>query len=75
MRGFRGGVPGGLVAVVLGTSLAWWQGFAPTGAFPAAPLGVQIPVPWLGDLIDGLASGHLVSYLGVIVPKPHLRWR
>jgi len=65
---FRGGVPGGLVAVVLGTSLAWWQGFAPTGPFPSAPLAVQIPVPVLGDLIEGLASGHLVAYLGVIVP-------
>ena len=65
---FRGGVPGGLVAVVLGTLVAWWQGFAPTGKLPEAPLGVRLPVPVLGDLIEGLAHGHALTYLGVIVP-------
>lgn len=65
---FRGGVPGGLVAVALGTLIAWWQGFAPTGSLPREPLAVRIPVPVVGDLIDGLASGHALVYLGVIVP-------
>lgn len=65
---FRGGVPGGLVAVVVGTFLAWWQGIAPTGSFPEQPLTVRLPVPALGDLVDGLASGHALVYLGVILP-------
>ncbi|HEY6723724.1 MAG TPA: hypothetical protein VI197_06810 [Polyangiaceae bacterium] len=65
---FRGGVPGGLVAVVLGTLIAWWQGLAPTGDLPAAPPAVRVPVPVVGDLVDGLSSGHALAYLGVIVP-------
>ncbi len=31
---FRGGLPGGLVAVALGTLLAWLTGVAPVGAAP-----------------------------------------
>ncbi|MDP6934239.1 MAG: NCS2 family permease, partial [Myxococcota bacterium] len=34
---FHGGVPGGLVAVCLGTALAWGQGMAGTGPTPAPP--------------------------------------
>lgn len=65
---FRGGVPGGLVAVVLGTVIAWWQGFAPSGSWPEQPFRARVPVPVIGDLIDGLAMGHALAYLGVIVP-------
>lgn len=65
---FRGGLPGGLIAVLLGTAIAWWQGFAPTGAFPTEGLSVQLPLPVLGDLLAGLAAGHLVAYLGIIIP-------
>jgi len=65
---FRGGVPGGLVAMVLGTLIAWWQGIAPIGNLPDQPLTVRVPVPVVGDLIEGLANGHGLAYLGVIVP-------
>jgi AGZA family xanthine/uracil permease-like MFS transporter len=64
---FRGNIPGGLVAVSLGTLLAWLTGLAPVGE---RPLGVSLhlPVPVLGDVIEGLRSGYLLTYLSVIVP-------
>ena len=66
---FRGGLPGGLVAVVLGTLICWWRGFAPVGAPPdLASLGLMVPLPVIGDLVQGLASGYAVAYLGIIVP-------
>ena len=65
---FRGGLPGGLVAVVLGTSLAWMTGLAPSGPAPAFA-GVHLPVPVLGDLFEALsAPGMWTSYAAVILP-------
>jgi adenine/guanine/hypoxanthine permease len=65
---FRGGLPGGLVAVVLGTLIAWWQGLAPTGPMPDSTVSVHLPLPVLADLVAGLSGGYGISYLGVIVP-------
>lgn len=65
---FRGGVPGGLVAVVLGSLIAWARGFAPTGPWPGQGLSFHLPVPVLGDLIDGFTGGHALAYIGIIVP-------
>jgi adenine/guanine/hypoxanthine permease len=64
---FRGNIPGGLVAVVLGVLLAWLTGMAPVGDAPAAA-SVWLPVPVLGDIVDALGQGHLVVYASVIVP-------
>jgi AGZA family xanthine/uracil permease-like MFS transporter len=64
---FRGRLPGGLVAVALGTLLAWVTGLAPVGARPAAA-GLSLPVPALGALWEAIAGGHLVAYASVIVP-------
>ena len=64
---FKGGIPGGLVAVVLGTALAWGMGIAPVGARPAS-IGLHVPLPVIGDLITALQGGYGWSYLGVIVP-------
>jgi AGZA family xanthine/uracil permease-like MFS transporter len=64
---FRGGLPGGFVAVATGTFLAWATGIAPVGP-PPVGTGLQIPVPTLGDLAAGLAGNHLLAYLSVIVP-------
>ncbi len=64
---FRGGVPGGLVAVALGTALAWALGVAPVGARPAAA-GLHLPVPVIGDLVEALGSGYGLAYLSVILP-------
>jgi len=63
---FRGHLPGGLVAVALGTLLAWMTGLAP-GATTPPPASLQVPIPVVGDLIAALSGGHLVPYLSVIV--------
>jgi AGZA family xanthine/uracil permease-like MFS transporter len=65
---FRGGVPGGLVAVALGTLLAWLTGIAPVGEPPAHGQGLHLPLPVLGDLAAALTGEHLWTYLSVIVP-------
>lgn len=64
---FKGGLPGGLVAVALGTALAWITGVAP--ASPVAPggAGLFLPVPVLGDLVAGLSALEW-SYVSIIVP-------
>ncbi|HEY2773533.1 MAG TPA: NCS2 family permease [Candidatus Binatia bacterium] len=67
-----GGVPGGLVAIVVGTLLCWISGVATAGAGAwhdaAASLGIRIPAPVLGDLFRSLGDGSIVTYLSVIVP-------
>ncbi|QSA99172.1 NCS2 family permease [Methylococcus sp. EFPC2] len=64
---FKGRLPGGLVAVVLGSLLAWLTGIAPVGAEPVAT-GWRLPVPVLGELFDSLRAETLLAYLSVIVP-------
>src|SRR5919206_2685073 len=64
---FRGRVPGGLVAVALGTLLAWATGLAPVGAHPPRP-AFSPPTPALAALRDAVAGGHLVTYASIIVP-------
>jgi AGZA family xanthine/uracil permease-like MFS transporter len=64
---FRGGLPGGLVAVAVGTALAWATGIAPVGDAPRHA-ALHLPLAALGDLVAGLAQGHLLAYLSVIVP-------
>jgi AGZA family xanthine/uracil permease-like MFS transporter len=64
---FKGGLPGGLIAVSLGTLLAWITGLAPVGE---KPVGIEwhLPVPVIGDLLEALGGGHLLTYVSVIVP-------
>jgi len=64
---FRGNIPGGLVAVSLGTLLAWITGLAPVGETPTG-IGLYLPVPVLGDLVSALTSEQSLAYLSVIVP-------
>jgi AGZA family xanthine/uracil permease-like MFS transporter len=64
---FRGGLPGGLVAVTVGAALAWATGIAPVGPAPVGT-GLQLPIPTLGDLAAGLGGNHLLAYLSVILP-------
>lgn len=65
---FRGRIPGGMVAVALGTILAWSTGLAPVGEDPVWA-GMQIPVPVIGDMFAALGNGDmLTTYLSVIVP-------
>jgi AGZA family xanthine/uracil permease-like MFS transporter len=66
-RRFRGGLPGGLIAVLLGTLFAWLQGYAPVGPQPTAGLAFHTPIPVLGDLWVALSSNWL-TYVSVILP-------
>lgn len=63
---FKGRIPGGMVAVGVGTLLAWLVGIAPVGARPAPPV-FHAPLPVFGDLAAALGGGHLLPYLSVIV--------
>jgi AGZA family xanthine/uracil permease-like MFS transporter len=65
---FKGRIPGGAVAVVLGTVLAWSTGLAPVGGDPVGA-GFQVPVPVVGDMFAALSNGEmLTTYLAVIIP-------
>lgn len=64
---FKGGLPGGLVAVALGTLLAWLTGVAPGAASPP-PVSLTLPVPLFGELHAALKSGDILTYAAVIVP-------
>ena len=64
---FRGNIPGGFLAVLLGTLLAWITGIAPVGENPRSA-GVNLPFPVFGALIDAFSSGHLGTYMSVIIP-------
>jgi len=64
---FKGGLPSGLVAVLLGTVLAWGTGIAPAATTPSGGM-LALPVPMLGELFAALASGDMLTYAAVIVP-------
>jgi AGZA family xanthine/uracil permease-like MFS transporter len=64
---FRGGLPGGLVAVAVGTALAWLVGIAPVGALPPGTLQLHLPVPIFAELLAAMQGDWLV-YLSVVLP-------
>jgi AGZA family xanthine/uracil permease-like MFS transporter len=66
-RRFRGKVPGGLVAVVLGTAICWITGVAP-GQRPDAGVALQLPIPVIGDLVAAFGSNYLTTFFSVILP-------
>src|SRR5262249_20267489 len=57
---------GGVIAVTLGTIIAWATGIAPVGAKPTGA-GLHAPVPIVADLAAAIRGGHLWPYLSVIV--------
>ena len=63
---FKGHLPGGVVAVALGTALCWITGVAPVGARPESP-ALHLPIPVIGDLVAALTGGHFLPYLSVII--------
>lgn len=65
---FKGGLPGGLIAVLLGTALAWGFGLAPVGIRPNAPVSLHVPIPVITDLWEALGHGQGWTYLSVILP-------
>lgn len=64
----RGGIPGALVVLAVGTGLAWLTHVAPQGAAPWAAFGWHPPPLAIHALWSGLTGGQLVPYLSVIVP-------
>ncbi len=65
---FKGGLPGGLIAVGVGTLLAWMTGLAPVGSLPEGGAGFFPPVPVLGDVFAAIGRGDLLAYFSVILP-------
>ena len=65
---FKGGIPGGLIAVALGTILCWVTHIAPVGVKPAEIFHFHLPVPVLGDLFEALRERHFITYFSVILP-------
>jgi len=69
---FPGRIPGGLVAVVIGTVLAWATGLVSwdTAAMAevSSGVGVYLPRPAVGAIIEAVRSGYLTAYLAVVIP-------
>lgn len=63
---FRGGLPGGLVAVLLGTVFAWISGIAPAGS--PGSVSWHAPIPVFGELLSALRGDYWLSYFSVILP-------
>lgn len=63
---FKGGLPGGLVAVGIGTAIAWATGLAPVGPLPVTGLALHLPFPVTTELAAGV--GTLWTYFSVILP-------
>jgi len=63
---FKGRLPGGVLAVALGTLLSWLTGIAPVGARPPGA-ALHLPVPIVWDLLASVGGGHLLPYVSVIV--------
>ena len=65
---FRGHLPGGLVAVALGTAIAWATGVAPVGSPPQAGPHLALPIPVFGDPLASVSHGQWLAYISVILP-------
>jgi AGZA family xanthine/uracil permease-like MFS transporter len=69
---YFGHLPGGLVAICLGTLLAWLTGLASAdaAAWSAATdsLGLRLPELVVGDMLAPILDGQALLYLAVIVP-------
>jgi adenine/guanine/hypoxanthine permease len=64
---FRGGLPGGFVAVALGVMFAWMTGLAPVGGLPSSP-AIHLPIPVLPELLGALRGDYWLTYFSVILP-------
>jgi adenine/guanine/hypoxanthine permease len=66
--GFRGGLPGGLLAVLLGVVLSFSLGLVPLSPPAGWALGLHLPAPALSDILAALSWDDVATYLSVIVP-------
>ena len=64
------GLPGGLVALVAGTILAWALGIMDGGALRASfhNIGFYPPRSAAGDLFSVMSGGYFLKYLSIIIP-------
>src|SRR5947208_3781522 len=62
---FKGGLPGGLVAVGLGPALAWATGLV-QGSWPIDPPQFHAPVATLREMLEPLRAADWLKYLTVI---------
>jgi len=68
------GLPGGLLAVIVGTSIAWILKFSGVSGYfePDWNKGIEIslnlPVPVIGDVLSLLGSEYVWRYMSVIIP-------
>lgn len=67
---FPFGIPGGMMAVVAGTILAWVFGIMDVGAVKAAvsEVGLHPPRFAFGELFSVMKSEHLIRYFSIIIP-------
>ena len=65
---FKGGLPGGLVAVLLRIVLSFAMGLIPPAPPAGVSLGLHLPAPVLGDVFAGLSGHEALLYVSVIVP-------
>jgi AGZA family xanthine/uracil permease-like MFS transporter len=69
---FPGGIPGGLVAVALGSALAWGTRWAHLDSATLhqslSLIGPQTPQTHLRAIASGFSSGYLIEFLPVIIP-------
>lgn len=63
---FKVGLPGGFVAVAIGTALAWVTGLVTWKSPP--PPGLHLPNVFLADLLEPLRGREWLAYLTVIAP-------
>ena len=66
---FKFGIPGGLVAVLIGTAIAW-STKVPTPALPETglQLSLHLPIPVIGELLEAFKHPYMIQYLSVIIP-------
>lgn len=64
---FKGRLPGGMVAVTIGTALAWVTGVAPPAGPHPVGAGLHLPIPAVGAMLDALSSGQLLPYASVVL--------
>jgi len=68
-KALPGKVPAGLVAVLLGTVLAWSLDLQnQENLFFSASLSFNLPIPVFRDVWSSLNSGNLVEYIAIIIP-------
>ena len=65
---FKGGLPGGLIAVALGTAIAWFTQPELGLNKPTTGLSLHLPIPVIGDLIAALSGPYAITYMSVILP-------